>query len=141
MPIAVFQTAQKQFSNRQLVELVGVLGYYWMLGRVATVFQVDLDVATGTGVYDEGLRLVGQKSGQAHWSAHQALTPRRTRSTIIYPDAAVMPRPASAAGASGSLSPETAVKATVMLCPVLTYLPFDPRRHGKAARPAGAPAA
>jgi hypothetical protein len=42
-----------------------VLGYYWMLGRVATVFQVDLDVATGTGVYDEGLRIAAQKSGQA----------------------------------------------------------------------------
>ena len=66
VPIAVFQTAQKQFSNRQLVELVGVLGYYWMLGRVATVFQVDLDVPTGTEAYDEALRLVGQKSGQAH---------------------------------------------------------------------------
>jgi alkylhydroperoxidase family enzyme len=66
VPIAVFQTAQKQFSNRQLVELVGVLGYYWMLGRVATVFQVDLDVLTGTGGYDEALRLAGQKSGQAH---------------------------------------------------------------------------
>jgi hypothetical protein len=66
VPIAVFQTAQKQFSNRQLVELVGVLGYYWMLGRVATVFQVDLDVATGTALHDEALRLVGQKSGHAH---------------------------------------------------------------------------
>ena len=66
VPVGVFQTAQKQFSNRQLVELVGVLGYYWMLGRVATVFQVDLDVPTGTGAYDEALRLDGQKSGQAH---------------------------------------------------------------------------
>ena len=64
VPVAVFETAQKQFSNRQLVELVGVLGYYWMVGRVATVFQVDLDVATGTGVYDEGLRFAGQKSEQ-----------------------------------------------------------------------------
>jgi len=35
-----------------------------MVGRVATVFQVDLDVATGTGVYDEGLRIAGQQSGQ-----------------------------------------------------------------------------
>ena len=24
------------------------VGYYWMLGRIATVFQVDLDVAQGT---------------------------------------------------------------------------------------------
>ena len=65
VPISVFETAQRQFSNRQLVELVGVLGYYWMLGRVVTVFDVDLDVATGTRVYDEGLRLATQNSGQA----------------------------------------------------------------------------
>jgi hypothetical protein len=36
------------------VKLVGLVGYYWMLGRVATVFQVDLDVAQGIEVYDAG---------------------------------------------------------------------------------------
>ena len=52
----VFNAAKKYLSDRQLVELVGVVGYYWMLGRISTVFQVDLDVAQGTEVYDAGLR-------------------------------------------------------------------------------------
>lgn len=57
VPDAIFDFARKQLSDRQLVELVGLVGYYWMLGRVATVFQVDLDVAQGTEVYDAGVRL------------------------------------------------------------------------------------
>lgn len=53
----IFNTARKYLSDRQLVELVGLVGFYWMLGRVATVFQVDLDVAQGTEVYDAGLKV------------------------------------------------------------------------------------
>jgi alkylhydroperoxidase family enzyme len=54
---AVFDSARKYLSDRQLVELVAVVGYYWMLGRIATVFQVDLGVAQGTAVYDAGVQL------------------------------------------------------------------------------------
>jgi hypothetical protein len=43
------------------VELVGLVGYYWMLGRVATVFQVDLNVAQGTEIYDAGVQLAEHK--------------------------------------------------------------------------------
>ena len=53
----IFDTARKYLSDRQLVELVGVVGYYWMLGRIATVFQVDPDVALGTELYDAGLKV------------------------------------------------------------------------------------
>jgi hypothetical protein len=37
---------RKHLSDRRLV------GYYWMLGRIDTVFQIDLNVAQGTEVYD-----------------------------------------------------------------------------------------
>jgi alkylhydroperoxidase family enzyme len=57
---AVFDSARKYFSDRQLVELVALVGYYWMLGRVATVFQVDLDMAQGTAVYDAGVKLASR---------------------------------------------------------------------------------
>jgi alkylhydroperoxidase family enzyme len=57
----VFNFAKQHFSDRQLVELVGLVGYYWMLGRIATVFQVDLDVAQGTEVYDAGVQLAAGK--------------------------------------------------------------------------------
>jgi alkylhydroperoxidase family enzyme len=60
---ALFNFARKYFSDRQLVELVGIVGYYWMLGRIATVFQVDIDVAQGTSVFDAGLQLANGKNG------------------------------------------------------------------------------
>jgi alkylhydroperoxidase family enzyme len=59
----VFDSARNYFSDRQLVELVALVGYYWMLGRVATVFQVDLDVAQGTSVFDAGVQLANGKNG------------------------------------------------------------------------------
>jgi len=43
-----------------LVELVGLVGYYWMLGRIATVFQVELDVAQGAALYDAGLKVAAR---------------------------------------------------------------------------------
>jgi alkylhydroperoxidase family enzyme len=61
VPDAIFDSARKHLSDRQLVELVGLVGYYWMLGRVATVFQVDLNVAQGTEIYDAGVQLAEHK--------------------------------------------------------------------------------
>jgi alkylhydroperoxidase family enzyme len=56
----IFDTARKYLNDRQLVELVGLVGYYWMLGRIATVFQVELDIAQGTEVYDAGLKVAAR---------------------------------------------------------------------------------
>jgi len=65
VPDVLFDSARKHLSDRRLVELVGLVGYYWMRGRVATVFRVDLDVAQGTEVYDAGLQLAAHKLGAA----------------------------------------------------------------------------
>jgi len=62
---SVFDAAREHLSDRQLVELVGLVGYYWMLGRIATVFQVELDVAKGTEVYDAGLRVAARSQQNA----------------------------------------------------------------------------
>lgn len=48
----VFKLAQENFSNRELVEIVELIGYYWMAGRIATVFKLDLDVPRSTEVND-----------------------------------------------------------------------------------------
>ncbi len=52
----VFQMAQANFSNRELVEIVELIGYYWMAGRIATVFRLDLDVPRSTEVNDSAQR-------------------------------------------------------------------------------------
>jgi hypothetical protein len=38
--------------------------YYWMGDRMATFFQVELDVAQGTEVYDVGVQLAARKNRQ-----------------------------------------------------------------------------
>lgn len=52
----VFQLGQANFSNRELVEIVELIGYYWMAGRIATVFKLDLDVPRSTEVNDSAQR-------------------------------------------------------------------------------------
>ena len=51
-------------SDRQVVELKGLVGYCWVVGRMATVFQVELGVAQGTEVYDVGVQLAARKNRQ-----------------------------------------------------------------------------
>jgi hypothetical protein len=51
-------------SDRQIVELLDLVRYYWMVGRVATVFQVELDVAQGAEVYDVGVQSAARKNRQ-----------------------------------------------------------------------------
>ncbi|MFI9508245.1 carboxymuconolactone decarboxylase family protein [Nocardia sp. NPDC052566] len=53
----IFTSTAAVLEPRQLIELVGLVGYYWMLGRVATVFEVENDVAQGTEIYDAGVKL------------------------------------------------------------------------------------
>lgn len=52
----IFKLAQSHFSNRELVEIVELIGYYWMAGRIATVFKLDLDIPKSTEVNDNAQR-------------------------------------------------------------------------------------
>jgi hypothetical protein len=47
----------------ELAELVALVGYYWKLGRIASAFQVELGVATGTGVSDAGFEMAAAQHG------------------------------------------------------------------------------
>jgi alkylhydroperoxidase family enzyme len=44
----VFASARKFLSDREIVELLQVCGYYWTLSRLCTVLQVET-----TQMYDE----------------------------------------------------------------------------------------
>ncbi len=57
IPPEVFQSAQNQLSNRQLVELVGLIGFYWMAGRMATIFEIELDIPIATEINDIGVKI------------------------------------------------------------------------------------
>jgi len=56
----VFQLGQANFSNRELVEIVDVIGYYWMAGRIATVFKLDLDIPKSDEVKDSATQFYKQ---------------------------------------------------------------------------------
>lgn len=57
VPDPIFEAARRCVDDRQLVEVVGLVGYYWMTARICTVFDLELDVADSTEVYDAGVRL------------------------------------------------------------------------------------
>jgi hypothetical protein len=51
-------------SNIHIIEVLDSVLYYWLISRMATVFQVELDVAQGTEVYDLGVQLAARKNRQ-----------------------------------------------------------------------------
>ena len=51
-------------SDRQIVAVVELVWYYWMVSPMANVFQVELDVAQGTEVYDVSVQMAVRKNRQ-----------------------------------------------------------------------------
>jgi alkylhydroperoxidase family enzyme len=45
-----FEEARKQFSDRELVEIVAVQGFYYTIATLASVFELEIDSPTGTEV-------------------------------------------------------------------------------------------
>lgn len=62
----VFRLAQTNFTNRELVEIVEVIGYYWMTGRIATVFTLDLDSPKPTEVTDSAQQFFKASHGASN---------------------------------------------------------------------------
>jgi alkylhydroperoxidase family enzyme len=50
---AVFGEARRFLSDRQLVEAVQVLGYYWTFGRISTTFDVEVTEVYGGDELDD----------------------------------------------------------------------------------------
>lgn len=57
-----FSALRAQVSDRKLVEILGLIGYYWMLGRLCMVLDIDLDSPKGTEVFNAGLSLYHSES-------------------------------------------------------------------------------
>ena len=48
----VFDAVHAVLSNREILEAMQVIGFYWSFGRVATVLQVEIEPAHGTAVVE-----------------------------------------------------------------------------------------
>lgn len=43
----VFERARRQLSARQIVEVLQLVGFYWALGRICTVLDLELGHPSG----------------------------------------------------------------------------------------------
>lgn len=43
----MFERARRQLSARQIVEVLQLVGFYWALGRICTVLDLELDHPSG----------------------------------------------------------------------------------------------
>jgi alkylhydroperoxidase family enzyme len=50
LPRDHFEEARKHFSDRELVEIVAVQGFYYTVATLASVFELEIDSPTGTEV-------------------------------------------------------------------------------------------
>lgn len=58
VPDNQYAAMRQHYTEQQLVELVVLVGYYFMIGRVTTVFEIPIDVPDDT-------RLLDSSTGQA----------------------------------------------------------------------------
>ncbi|GHG48002.1 carboxymuconolactone decarboxylase family protein [Streptomyces griseocarneus] len=56
----VFAAVREHYSEEQVVETLVLAGFYFLLGRVCTVLDVDIDASDGDEVVKQALRLQGQ---------------------------------------------------------------------------------
>jgi alkylhydroperoxidase family enzyme len=57
VPDDVFQAVRSYLTDRELVEVLQVTGYYWSFGRLCTVLDVEIEPAHGTEVIEVSRRL------------------------------------------------------------------------------------
>lgn len=43
----VFATTRRHLTDRQIVEVLQLVGFYWGIGRMATILELELDIAEG----------------------------------------------------------------------------------------------
>lgn len=55
----VFAVVADQFSRREIVEALSVLGYYFSIARMTTVLNIDSDEPGNASVLDAGIELAG----------------------------------------------------------------------------------
>lgn len=59
VPHDVMERACRHYSEKQVVELVVQTGFYFMLGRITTVFDIPIDAPSDARVFDTGVGVAG----------------------------------------------------------------------------------
>jgi AhpD family alkylhydroperoxidase len=61
LPAETLAAVREHLTNREIVEVLQVTGFYWSFGRVCTVLNVELEPAHGTAVVTASRRLQQQE--------------------------------------------------------------------------------
>jgi alkylhydroperoxidase family enzyme len=57
VPDDVFDDVRPYLTDRELLEVMQVAGFYWSFGRVCTVLEIEVEDDHGTAVVEASLRL------------------------------------------------------------------------------------
>lgn len=61
----IFAVVRDVLNNREIVEVLQIIGYYWSFGRVATVLQVEIEPTRGKSVLEASER-AARRSAISH---------------------------------------------------------------------------
>jgi alkylhydroperoxidase family enzyme len=62
VPDDVFAEVRRHLSDREILEVLQVTGFYWSFGRVCTVLEIEIEDDHGTAVVEASRLLQGEAS-------------------------------------------------------------------------------
>jgi alkylhydroperoxidase family enzyme len=63
VPEEVFEPVRSLYNDREIVEIMQVVGFYWSLGRFLTVLDIEIAIPEGTANFDAVLKLGQANAG------------------------------------------------------------------------------
>jgi len=57
VPDEIFEPVRSLYNDREIVEIMQVVGFYWSLGRFLTVLDIEIAIPEGTANFDAVLKL------------------------------------------------------------------------------------
>jgi hypothetical protein len=63
VPEEVFEPVRSLYNDREIVEIMQVVGFYWSLGRFLTVLDIEIAIPAGTANFDAVVKLGQANAG------------------------------------------------------------------------------
>lgn len=63
VPDEIFEPVRSLYTDREIVEIMQVIGFYWALGRFLTALDIEIAIPEGTANFDAVLKLGHANAG------------------------------------------------------------------------------